>query len=150
MKESAVFRSSQFDAGRPMFERVVSFLILLASFVGAIVSLNGGWSSVPDKLTAGGVLGGLFLQLVCTATQWFYRRRKFSWPYMSATLVDTATTASAYHQFVAPPVMALVAWLLGWIGSPEWGTLAGAALSWVVMIALSLAGSILPEDRLID
>jgi hypothetical protein len=149
-KDSAIFHQHQFDAGRPMFERIVSLLILLASFVGAVVTLSGGWASVPYQMSLGGVLGGIFLQGACTATQWFYRRRKVSWQYLSATTVDTATTAAAYHPFVAPAVLSFVAWVLTWFGSPEWGSTLGAALSWAVMIALSLAGAILPEDRLID
>jgi hypothetical protein len=157
MKGSAIFNGSQFDAGRPIFERFLAGVILLLSFVGAIVVVAGGWTNIPVGLNVGSFFGGLTLQGICTAVQWFYRKNKWTVQYQLFLQVDACTTTIAYYAVIEGPVRAFagfvlgaVAMVLGWSVIPASAALVVEALTWVVTYGIALLGALIPEDRLID
>lgn len=133
-KPSAIFTQTQLDHGRSHFERGSALALLALSIVGSVLAFNAvAWSIA-------GVVAGIGVQVLCTAIEWWYRRKRLSAPYLIAFVADTGTTIAGFgpifHDWIAArlPIAAdLATWL-------AWGIIA--------VIAMLLAW--IPEGRLID
>jgi hypothetical protein len=149
-KASAVFSGDTFEALQPWIERVVGCVLLLASVVGSVVAFNGGWEATfhtswdyQQWTIAPLALGaGLGIQVVCTLVEWAYRRRRLSWQYLLALLVDSGSTLYAFLPVLYAPIFGSLAGTL-------WPMVAsGVAL--MVSLAVVLIAAIMPEHILVD
>ncbi len=149
-KASAVFRGETFEALQPWIERVVGGVLLLASVVGSVVAFNGGWEATfhtswdVQRWTIAplAVSAGLGIQIVCTLVEWAYRRRRLSWQYLLALLVDSGSTLYAFLPVLYAPIFGSLAGML-------WPIVA-SGVAWIVSLAVVLIAAIMPEHILVD
>jgi hypothetical protein len=149
-KASAIFRSQTFEALQPWIERVVGGVLLLSSFLGSVVAFNGGWERTfqqswePTRWTIApiAIILGLSVQIGCTLVEWAYHRRRLSWQYLLALLVDSGSTLYAFLPVLYTPIFASISGIVPWI--------IAAGLAWVVSLAVVLIAAIMPEHILVD
>lgn len=140
-KPSAIFTQQQLDNTRPHFERAVALLMLMFSIAGSIITFCGGWEnlSTGNWLWPSFVIGAC-VQILCIVLEWWWRRNRWSIPYMVALAVDTGTTivgfGPIFHDNIAariPVAQDLASWL-----------------AWCIIGAIALLLAWVPEGRLID
>jgi hypothetical protein len=143
-KKSAILSGDQLDQARPHFERWVSIALLVLSFGGTIVALHGGWDVIAaGHLQLAAILGGIALQALCTAVEWFYRHKRLHPFYLLALVLDAGPTAIGYHAILAPGLLALLA-IAGLTGG------LATAITYGLIIVSAVILAWLPEGSLID
>ena len=135
-KQSAIISGASIAPLQPRFERMVGMLLLMLSFSGSIIMVNGA----PWPLSWRAILAGCAIQALCTAVQWIYRRQWRSvWLWM-ALAGDIGTSVAGYHAIAAPVLVSI----LSPLGGPT------ALLVCVALAAIAALIAILPETILID
>jgi hypothetical protein len=144
-KKSAIVSGAQLEAMRPWYERLIGLALLVVSFLGTMVVMNGGWArSLPwlDTFKPGwGLAAGFGIQLLATYTEVTYRKNRVSLPYATALLVDIGFTAAGFYPLFAVALLALLARLA--VPMP-------VVISWVIIVLAAVALAITPEAILID
>lgn len=148
---SAFVSGKAIDRSRPAMVRWSSLVLLLLSLVCTIVAFHGndwqalGHLSIPRTLAAVG------LQAWCTAFQWYNRRRKLSFWYIQAFVLDVIPSTYAFGgivAFFAGVLLPMPAAL--WLGALDLRLMSGyTALVWVVAVFAGIQLARIPEDRLI-
>jgi hypothetical protein len=149
-KASAVFNGATFEALQPWIERVVGCVLLLTSFVGSVVTFNGGWESTfhttwdIERWTISplAVVLGIGVQVICTLVEWAYRRRRLSWQYLLALMVDGGSTLYAFLPVLYIPIFGSLAGVVHWM--------VAMGVAYLVSFAVVLVAAIMPEYILVD
>lgn len=143
-KPSAIVSRDRLRTQRGGIERTMAWLVLLLSFLGSIAALHGGFTPLIASIRArepnvAALLGGILIQLIVTALEWYYFDRPLiAW---SARVVDTATTAIGYGPLLLMPLATLL-YTRG-IDNP-------IPPAWGIIIVASLGIAWFPESRLVD
>lgn len=142
-KRSAIVTRAQLARSRGWFERGMAGTVLLASYLGTVLTFAGGAEAL---LNAPGRplpwLGGLIGQGILTALQWWYKPVSIFHPiYLASFVIDTALTTWGYGWVLAP---FLAAWLLS-KGVPE-----PAIVAWGVIALVSGLIAWYPEHTFVD
>ncbi|HEX6290232.1 MAG TPA: hypothetical protein VFZ66_13650 [Herpetosiphonaceae bacterium] len=149
-KASAVFSGETFEAFQPWIERTVGAVLLLTSFVGSVVAFNGGWEATFHRswdlqrwtIAPLALVVGLAVQLVCTLVEWAYRRRRLSWQYLLALLVDSGATLFAFLPVLYAPIFGSLAGVVP--------PLLAMGVAYLVSLAVVLVAAIMPEHILVE
>jgi hypothetical protein len=108
-KASAIIRGADIDAAAPHFNRIFSISLLILSFTGTIVAINGQWPNPWWAIWAcstTAIVGGFIIQIVCTGAEWTWRNNKLSLPYAGAYTIDIAGTVAGFGPLFAPGIAA--------------------------------------------
>lgn len=141
-KASAIVTRAMLDRQRGAFERFSALALLLLSFAGSIAALSGGWSALRTDPRLAPIAGGVAVQIVLTATEYWYGAGRGPWRYRVALCVDAVLTTIGYGPLFMP-------WLTVWLASHGTGELT-TVLAWAIVGALALALAWWPERTLID
>ena len=145
-KASAVVNGRDLDRLQGPFERLIGWGLLVLSFVGSVLALNGGalW---PVAIEA--IIGGFALQALLTVVEWIWgiRRRGLQWYNGAAILLGTGLTVYGWAAILIPSMTALWGRLPQLVAvDPQAPTVA----AWVLLGALALLNEVLPEYILVD
>lgn len=141
-KRSAIVRRETLDAQRGAFERWSALVVLFFSFAGTIAALSGGWQALRTDPQLAPIAGGLALQGIFTAAEWWYGDGRGPWIYRIALCADAALTTVGYGPLIVP-------WLGGWAAA-RGASWAGEPVAWLIVGVVSLLVAWYPEKRLID
>lgn len=141
-KESAVISRAALDKQRGAFERFTAFGLLFLSFAGTIAALSGGWSALRTNPRAAPIVGGIALQLVLTAMEYWYGAGRGAWRYRVALCVDSALTTVGYGPLFVP-------FLIPWLAGHSLGEMA-MPIAWLIVAVVAFALAWWPEKTLID
>lgn len=141
-KQSAIVSRATLDRQRGAFERFSAFVVLFFSFAGTIAALSGGWSALRTDPQIAPIVGGLVLQGIFTAAEWWYGAGRGVWIYRLTLCADSALTAIGYGPLIVP-------WLGAYLVARGAGQL-GDVLAWLLVGVASLLTAWYPERQLID
>jgi len=141
-KKSAIVTRATLDRQRGAFERFSALTLLLLSFAGTVAALSGGWASLRTDPRLAPIVGGIVVQLVLTATEYWYGAGRGPWRYRLALCFDMVLTTIGYGPLFVP-------WLTTYLTAHGIGELA-RVLSWGIVGAVALALAWWPEKTLID
>lgn len=141
-KASAIVTRATLDRQRGAFERFSALALLLLSFAGSVAALSGGWAALRTDPRLAPIVGGIVVQLVLTATEYWYGAGRGPWRYRVALCVDAALTTIGYGPLFKP-------WLTDYLAARGTGELA-PLLAWMIVGAAALALAWWPEKTLID
>lgn len=141
-RQSAILTRAMLDRQRGAFERFSALAVLFFSFVGTVAAFSGGWTALVDAPHIAPIVGGLAVQTVLTAAQWWYGAKRGPWRYRIALLIDTGLTTAGYGPLIVP-------WLGAYFTTRGAGEL-GEPIAWVVTALLAAGIAWYPEQTLID
>jgi hypothetical protein len=135
---SAMLRSSVIEQWQPTLERFIGGALLGLSIAGTVALFSGGWGqpTLTPFVWACGVQGLL------TLVEWMYRRRRWSWQYATALLIDTGLSVGGYAALAIAPLTRSLDRLLP--------PLAASAGAWLVLLAAAGFLAYIPERILVS
>lgn len=137
-KPSAILSSARLERQQPTFERAIGGAMLGLSIAGTVALFQGRWG-----MPALGPLAlGVAVQALLTYVQWMYRRRRLSWQYLAALIVDTGASVMGYVVVVLPPLRKL------FTAAGFSATLAGVG-AWLFILAAAGFLAYIPERILV-
>lgn len=148
---TAILSGKRIDSSRPSVVRWSSILLILLSFLGTIVAFHGNdWQALRSP-SMPRLLAAVALQAWCTAFEWYNRKRKRSFWYVQAFVLDVLPSTYAFAGVVSfflsilmpIPVRATLQTL------DFHGMNAYTALIWLVAAFAGVQLARIPEDRLI-
>lgn len=126
--------------------RWTSLVVLLVSFIGAIVAINGAWPSPwydVRQLSPIAVVGGIAIQGFCTLMEWSNRKRRLSPQYIGPLLLDLGSTYIGFAPLLAPI-------FIGGLTRAGLPSTAGAIVAHAGVIMLAIWFAYYPEQNLVD
>lgn len=148
---SAFIPGKALDRSRPSVVRWSSLALLPISLLCTIVAFHGGsWASLRTP-SVPLVLAAVALQVWCTAFEWMNRRRKLSFWYVQAFILDVVPSTYSFGPIIAflcgvlmPAPLAL------WLSSIDLRVINGyTAFVWLLAFGSAWQLARIPEDRLI-
>jgi hypothetical protein len=108
-KDTAVIRGETVDRAAIGIMRYGALVLLLISFLGSVVALNGGWAPIinawPKPWQGVNLLAaivGVGLQSWLTLIQWHKRHDKLSLLYLTHLAIDATLTFLGYYPILVP------------------------------------------------
>lgn len=131
--------------------RYTSIIVLVTSFVGTIVAINGRWPNTWQFWTAGfwsqvsllALVGGCAIQGLCTLFEWGFRRRRLDPRYFVPFLIDMAATYVGFGIILVGPFT--TAFTRTNLAAPI-----PAILAHLGVLLLSAFAAYYPEQNLVD
>ena len=125
--------------------------VLVASFVGTIVALNGGVPQLPVSgllkfwtwVSPIAVLGGVIIQGLCTTLEWGFRKRRSDPRYFVPLIFDFGGTYLGYAPLLVP-------FLANGFTRAGIGGIAATIIGHIGVALLSILAAYYPEQNLID
>lgn len=149
-RRTAVLSGATVDVATTNIIRTAAGVMLVASFIGSIAALNGGWEPVVaawprpwEGLSLSAALAGVLIQGWLTVVQLNQRRRKLGLLYLSHLIPDVGLTAIGYAPVVLPFLM----------GGFTRAGLAPDAAFWLaggILLGGAVSLAMVPEHILID
>jgi len=102
---TAIVKGETIDAVYAHTVRWTSVLVLVVSFIGAMVALNGRWPTpiyAVWTLSPIAIVGGLVLQGFCTLAEWANRKRRLDPRYLAPLALDIGTTYIGFAPLFLP------------------------------------------------
>lgn len=132
--------------------RLIGLALWLLSASGTIVWVHGGWDFVfASGLAFMPTIIGLNIVIMATWLQWTFKRRFLdlfkgsksagAMLYLAGTIVDVGASVGSYSPY-------LIRWSTGFLifaGVPESMKMLLSVLSWVIVLAVCVGASIIPE-----
>ena len=148
---TAILSGKRIDSSRPSVVRWSSILLILLSFLGTIVAFHGNdWQALRSP-SMPRLLAAVALQAWCTAFEWYNRKRKRSFWYVQAFVLDVLPSTYAFAGVVSfflgiliPTAALAVLQALDFHGMNAY-----TALIWLVAAFAGVQLARIPEDRLI-
>lgn len=148
---TAILSGKRIDSSRPSVVRWSSILLILLSFLGTIVAFHGNdWQALRSP-SMPRLLAAVALQAWCTAFEWYNRKRKRSFWYVQAFVLDVlpstyafAGVVSFFLSILTPTAALAVLQALDFHGMNAY-----TALIWLVAAFAGVQLARIPEDRLI-
>lgn len=145
-RSTAIVKGSTVDEIARHTVRWTSLVVLLVSFTGAIVAVNGAWPSPwydVRQISPIALVGGILIQSFCTLMEWANRKRRLSPHYIGPLLLDLGSTYIGFAPLLVP---IFAAGLLRAGLSASVGTV--IAHAGVILLAIWFA--YYPEQHLVD
>lgn len=150
-RSSAFISGKHLDSSAPTVVRWSSILLILLSFLGTIVAFHGNdWQALRSP-SMPRLLAAVALQAWCTAFEWYNRKRKRSFWYVQAFVLDVlpstyafAGVVSFFLSILTPTAALAVLQALDFHGMNAY-----TALIWLVAAFAGVQLARIPEDRLI-
>lgn len=108
-KPTAIVKGATVDRAAIFMMRYAAVVLLLVSFVGSIVALNGGWDSVMkswprpwEGVNPVAAALGVGLQIWITLIEWHKRHHKLSLLYIFHLAIDTALSFIGFYSLIGP------------------------------------------------
>lgn len=101
VQSSSIIRSSTIERWQPTLERFIGGALLGLSIAGTVAVFNGGWG----QPTLAPFVWGVSVQALTTLVEWMYRRRRWSWQYATALLIDTGFSVGGYVTIAHAPLV---------------------------------------------
>lgn len=137
-QSSAILRSSTIERWQPTLERFIGGALLGLSIAGTVALFNGDWGQ--PQLAP--FLWACFVQALLTLTEWMYRRRRFTWQYMTALLLDTGLSIGGYAAIAVKPLANVLSRALP--GQ------AATISAWLLLLAMAAFLAYIPERILVS
>jgi hypothetical protein len=145
-RSAAIVKGSTIDEIARHTVRWTSLGLLVVSFVGAIVAINGAWPNPwydVRQISLIAAIGGFVLQGFCTLMEWANRKRRLSPKYLGPLVLDLGSTYIGFAPLLAPIFVG------GLVRAGLGDTLAAIiAHAGVILLAIWLA--YYPEQNLVD
>lgn len=148
---TAILSGKHIDSSRPSVVRWSSILLILLSFLGTIVAFHSNdWQALRSP-SMPRLLAAVALQAWCTAFEWYNRKRKRSFWYVQAFVLDVLPSTYAFAGVVSFFLSILIptAALAVLEALDFHGMNAYTALIWLVAAFAGVQLARIPEDRLI-
>lgn len=111
--------------------RWTSVVVLVVSFVSAMIALNGHWPTpiyAVWTLSPIAIVGGFALQGFCTLAEWANRKRRLDPRYLAPLALDIGTTYVGFAPLLVPIFTAALARAGLPVGVAQFGAHAGVIL----------------------
>lgn len=132
----------------PNLEFFGAILLLIISYIGMVMALNGRWTLKPDISAC--VLAFIF-QGIITVWEWLTRKKKLSLMYLIPLSFDVISTVWGYEKIIYTPINRQITAVMKMITADlETVYYVGSILTWAIIILAACLLAYLPEAVLIE